>query len=83
MFAYGHKYLDGKGELFLIYPCNENFGLKDKKLVFDFTPTPPNDQKLILYIVPCDWQQSAQTVFPDWFKQALLPKQPATLGYGG
>ena len=86
MFAYGHKYLQGKGKLFLIYPCHEKFDINDSKhpLTFDFTPTKPNnDEKLMLYIVPCDWQRPVQSVFPDWFKQAILQSLPTTPEGGG
>lgn len=86
MFAYGHKYLQGKGKLFLIYPCHEKFDINDSKhpLTFDFTPIKQNsDEKLILYILPCDWQRPVQNAFPDWFEQAILQSSPTTPEFGG
>lgn len=49
MFAYGHKYLDGAGELFLIYPDHDGFD-EAIKHSFDFD----NDEKLKLWVVPFD-----------------------------
>jgi len=49
MFAYGHKYLKGKGELFLIYPSHDEFQ-KPIEQSFDF-----DDKSLLsLWIVPFD-----------------------------
>lgn len=46
MFAYGHKYLDGRGKLVLIYPMHQKF---NKILpVFKFS------DELILYAIPFD-----------------------------
>lgn len=46
LFAYGQKYLVGSGEVFLIYPLNENFN----------SPLPPFDysSELRLWVVPYD-----------------------------
>jgi len=61
MFAYGHQYLKGEGELFLIYPSHEDFQ-EAIKHSFDV------NQKLKLWIVPFDI--SAET--PDE-KRLILP----------
>ncbi|MBL0231037.1 MAG: McrC family protein [Moraxellaceae bacterium] len=77
MFAYGHKYLPSYGQMFLIYPANENF-LKDEKLAdFDFT-SQQNDEtkKLKLQVMACDWQANPQDAFPSWFKSLLDSIQP-------
>lgn len=44
MFAYGHKYLAGKGDLVLIYPKHDNF--KSPLTCFNL------DQDLRLWVVP-------------------------------
>ena len=46
LFAYGHKYLHGAGEMLLIYPCTECFN----------APLPPFDfsEQLRLWVVPFD-----------------------------
>jgi 5-methylcytosine-specific restriction enzyme subunit McrC len=49
MFAYGHKYLKGKGELFLIYPSHADFQEAIEKS-FDFNEGKP----LRLWVVPFD-----------------------------
>lgn len=46
MFTYGHKYLDGKGEMALIYPKTDEFS--ECLGPFDF------DKGLILWVVPFD-----------------------------
>lgn len=77
MFAYGHKYLPSYGQMFLIYPANENF-LKDEKLAdFDFT-SQQNDEtkKLKLQVMACDWQANPQDAFLSWFKLLLDSIQP-------
>jgi len=54
MFAYGHKYLNGVGELFLIYPSHDGF----KKAIehsFDFD----DNERLRLWVVPFDISASA------------------------
>jgi 5-methylcytosine-specific restriction enzyme subunit McrC len=49
MFAYGHKYLRGKGELFLIYPSHDDFQ-EPIEQSFDF-----DEAKLLrLWVVPFD-----------------------------
>lgn len=47
MFAYGQKYMRGKGKLILIYPKHEGF-TKPIEHSFDF------DEELKLWVVPCD-----------------------------
>jgi 5-methylcytosine-specific restriction enzyme subunit McrC len=49
MFAYGHKYLNGSGELFLIYPCHDEF-LQAINHSFNYD----DHQLLKLWIVPFD-----------------------------
>ncbi|WP_457969052.1 McrC family protein [Acinetobacter calcoaceticus] len=46
MFAYGHKYLDGRGKLVLIYPMHQKFN--EILPVFKFS------DELILYAIPFD-----------------------------
>lgn len=68
MFAYGHKYLPSYGQMFLIYPANENF-LKEEKLAdFDFSSQQKDEtKKLKLQVMACDWQANPQHAFPSWF----------------
>jgi 5-methylcytosine-specific restriction enzyme subunit McrC len=49
MFAYGHKYLNGEGELFLIYPKHDDFQTPIEQS-FDFS----DESVLSLWIVPFD-----------------------------
>lgn len=49
MFAYGHKYLNGAGELFLIYPAHDGFR-EPIEHSFDFD----DEAKLKLWVVPFD-----------------------------
>ncbi|GAW97617.1 MULTISPECIES: McrC family protein [Colwellia] len=49
MFAYGHKYLNGEGELFLIYPSHDGFN-EAIKHSFDFD----DNERLRLWVVPFD-----------------------------
>jgi 5-methylcytosine-specific restriction enzyme subunit McrC len=49
MFAYGHKYLDGSGELFLIYPSHDDFQ-EPIEHSFDFY----ENKSLVLWVVPFD-----------------------------
>lgn len=49
MFAYGHKYLSGCGELFLIYPCHDEFDQAINQS-FDYD----SNQSLKLWIMPFD-----------------------------
>ncbi|WP_104028037.1 McrC family protein [Vibrio jasicida] len=49
MFAYGHKYLQGEGDLFLIYPAHSDFQ-EAIKHSFDFDEASP--PKLRLWVVP-------------------------------
>ncbi|MDF1690444.1 MAG: McrC family protein [Cycloclasticus sp.] len=54
LFAYGKKYLGGKGDLFLIYPENEHF--RHPLPVFDF------DDDLSLWVVPLVWRDVKDSV---------------------
>lgn len=53
MFAYGQKYLAGKGELFLLYPQSEKF-TQAIQTNFCFNPDTDDEDKLNLWIVPVD-----------------------------
>jgi len=53
MFAYGQKYLAGKGELFLLYPQSEKF-TQAIQSNFCFNPDTDDEDKLNLWIVPVD-----------------------------
>ncbi|WP_318363442.1 McrC family protein [Enterobacter sp.] len=57
MYAYGHKYLTGKGQMMLIYPCNPFFDV----------PLPPFhfDKNLTLWCVPFD-VELGQLVRGEW-----------------
>ena len=49
MFAYGHKYLNGEGQLFLIYPSHDDFK-EPIEQSFDFD----DESALSLWVVPFD-----------------------------
>jgi 5-methylcytosine-specific restriction enzyme subunit McrC len=51
MFAYGHNYLNGEGDMFLIFPYQNDF---DCPVVepFIFTNTNGNENTLRLWLVP-------------------------------
>jgi 5-methylcytosine-specific restriction enzyme subunit McrC len=49
MFAYGHKYLNGSGELFLIYPSHDDF-----KNPIEHSFNFDNNESLRLWIIPFD-----------------------------
>ncbi|WP_232772529.1 McrC family protein [Psychromonas sp. Urea-02u-13] len=51
MFAYGHKYLSGKGDMFLLYPQSEDF---TQAIQSSFCFNPEAEEKLNLWIVPVD-----------------------------
>ncbi|HIF9109495.1 TPA: McrC family protein [Photobacterium damselae] len=59
MFAYGHKYLNGVGDLYLIYPAHESF-TKPIEYSFDFT------DKLKLWVVPfvIDLDGKSRVIWP-------------------
>lgn len=65
MFAYGHKYLNGQGKLFLIYPSNDKLAPNTQLPPFVF------QTGLELYVVPCDWQEQATKALPAWFKEQI------------
>lgn len=54
MFAYGHKYLNGKGELFLIYPAHDDFK-EPIQYSFDFS------NSLKLWVVPFELQSDGKS----------------------
>jgi len=58
MFAYGQKYLKGKGDMFLLYPQTEKF-TKAIKSSFCYNPNPNEEDKLHLWIVPVDLSEGA------------------------
>ncbi|MFC1503756.1 McrC family protein, partial [Pseudomonadota bacterium] len=51
MFAYGHKYLNGEGELYLIYPAHDGFSQPIERS-FDFGFDEGSKKKLTLWVVP-------------------------------
>jgi 5-methylcytosine-specific restriction enzyme subunit McrC len=55
MLGYGHKYLEGSGELILIYPKTENF---DKPLAHSFNFD--ERQNLKLQVIPFDVSPKCQ-----------------------
>jgi 5-methylcytosine-specific restriction enzyme subunit McrC len=64
MFAYGHKYLKGKGKMLLIYPLTKN--LPNVLPSFDFSPD------LKLWVVPFDLENDAMH-WPLELKEQFLP----------
>jgi len=58
LFAYGHKHLAGKGEMFLIYPQSDNF--KDVLPQFDFSAD------LKLWVVPFDLNNDKMQWPAEW-----------------
>ncbi len=72
MFAYGHKYLNGQGKLFLIYPSHEKLQQDTELHPFVFEKGLPPEENLELYIVPCDWQEEATEALPRFFKNYLM-----------
>ncbi|NOH63459.1 McrC family protein [Vibrio sp. RE88] len=67
MFAYGHKYLNGKGDLFLIYPAHQFFN-KPIECSFEFSDT------LKLWVVPfeSDLNGDSRLILPDKFSRNTL-----------
>ncbi|EHZ7121171.1 McrC family protein [Vibrio vulnificus] len=69
MFAYGHKYLNGVGELYLIYPAHESF-TKPIEHSFDFSDS------LKLWVVPfvMSPEGSCRVIWPahDYVKSACV-----------
>jgi 5-methylcytosine-specific restriction enzyme subunit McrC len=59
LFAYGHKYLAGEGELVLIYPRLSAFDTPLK--VFEFAP------KLLLWVLPFDMERGVLLGAPEGF----------------
>jgi 5-methylcytosine-specific restriction enzyme subunit McrC len=76
MFAYGQKYLGGKGTLVLIYPKSETFQ-ESIKLPFVFSDD--GEAKLELYVVPFDVSSDMKDCERITLPIALL-KQEATRG---
>lgn len=67
MFAYGHRYLSGEGDLILIYPKTENFS--EAMQPFEFS------EKLRLWVTPFDLENDRMH-WPDDKKYAFLPSLP-------
>ena len=67
MFAYGHKYLNGNGDLFLIYPAHQSFN-QPMECSFDFSGT------LRLWVVPfeSDLNGDSRLILPDKFSRKAL-----------
>lgn len=63
MFAYGHKYLKGQGDLFLIYPAHDNF---QKPVEHYFNFSDKSESKLRLWVVPfvLDLEGESRLVWP-------------------
>jgi len=66
MFAYGHKYLDGSGHIFLIYPEQDNFDAPIE-CSFDYS------DNLKVWVVPF--------VIDEGNSRLLLPKQYGSMSY--
>ena len=67
MFAYGHKYLNGEGDLFLIYPAHQSFN-QPIEYSLDFSDT------LKLWVVPFEFDQNGDSrlILPDKFSRKAL-----------
>ncbi|WP_446905165.1 McrC family protein [Aeromonas veronii] len=70
LFAYGHKYLGGQGDLVLIYPAWQRFKVPLAPFCFD------NDNRLRLWVLP--FELGAQATH-----RLLLPEWPAGDGVSG
>jgi 5-methylcytosine-specific restriction enzyme subunit McrC len=67
MFAYGHHYLSGEGDMILIYPKTENFS--EPLPAFEFS------EKLRLWVTPFDLE-NGRMHWPDDKMYAFLPSLP-------
>ncbi|MFV8449767.1 McrC family protein [Vibrio campbellii] len=67
MFAYGHKYLNGEGDLFLIYPAHQSFN-QPIEYSLDFSDT------LKLWVVPFEFDLNGDSrlILPDKFSRKTL-----------
>jgi len=74
MFAYGHKYLNGQGELFLIYPSHVDFS-QPIQHSFDFSNQNENDQSapLRLWVIPFSIEAEINDI-----KRFVFPKKCTT-----
>lgn len=72
MFAYGHKYLNGRGEMFLIYPKYENFS-QPIESCFDFSDDSNNKGQLKLFVMPLCLDEGTQDN-----KRLIWPKEANT-----
>lgn len=74
MFAYGHKYLNGKGNMVLIYPAWQGFPAQTKPLHFSYS------SELSLYVLPYDLEdKNAAHNLILWLQQGN--KQPSAAFY--
>jgi 5-methylcytosine-specific restriction enzyme subunit McrC len=74
LFAYGHKYLNGKGNLVLIYPAWQDFPAGSKALHFSYSTD------LNLYVLPYDLEdKNAAKTLISWLQQGN--KQHSTESY--
>ncbi|MCZ4295033.1 McrC family protein [Vibrio sinaloensis] len=65
MFAYGHNYLNGSGNMFLIYPKQDNFE-QAIQIPFDFTDLAGVPTDLKLWVVPFEIKEKGSRVlWPD------------------
>ncbi|EAS45760.1 restriction endonuclease [Photobacterium profundum] len=69
MFAYGHKYLQGKGDVFLIYPVHSHFE-EPLEHSFDFSDT------LRLWVVPfvLELDSNSRLIWPTHLKKPYIQK---------
>jgi len=65
LFAYSHKYLQGEGDIYLIYPGNEDFS---RPLSPFFLDDP--DDKIRLFVVPFDMERS-EVDFPQGWEVSV------------
>lgn len=61
MFAYGHNYLNGTGNMFLIYPRQDNFE-EAIQVPFDFTDLAGAPTSLKLWVVPFEIKEKGSRV---------------------
>jgi 5-methylcytosine-specific restriction enzyme subunit McrC len=62
MFAYGHKYLNGHGQMVLIYPKTDEFNERLKP--FEFNESKDEEEKLTLFVVPFDLKEDKLMIDP-------------------
>ncbi|MDO6678427.1 McrC family protein [Shewanella sp. 4_MG-2023] len=74
MFAYGHNYLGGEGDMFLIFPYHDKFP-KAVELPFVFTDKDGEESQLRLWLVPFQIQADyGRLLMPDRAKSTCVQK---------